>query len=174
MGLLKKTGQILGWSLNVLLAFLLVCNIYAIAARYFTGVPQPAVFGWSWAVVVSGSMEPQIGVDDMIVVREKEDYRIGDIISFESDGSIITHRIADITADGYLTQGDANGTVDPAPVSKEKVVGKVMCVIPRIGALIQFMQTPLGMMCFVLIGFLLIEIPYLIDKGRPEKGGRYL
>ena len=174
MRFLKKAGKILGWSLNVLLAFLLVCNIYVIAARYFTGVPQPAVFGWSWAVVVSGSMEPEIGVNDLIIVQEKEDHQTGDIISFESDGSIVTHRIAGIAAEGYLTQGDANGTVDPAPVPKEKVVGKVMCVIPRIGILIQYMQTPLGMMCFVLIGFLLIEIPYLIDKGRSEKGGRYL
>lgn len=170
---LKKAGQIFGLLMNAILAFLLMCNIYIIGVRYFAGIPQPSIFGWSWAVIISGSMEPEISVNDLIIVQEKEDYQIGDVISFESGSSIITHRIVDVAADGYLTQGDANNAIDFAPVSKENVVGEVMRIIPRIGVLIQYLQTPLGMTCLVLMGVLLIEIPYLMDNGRSEKGGRF-
>ena len=174
MGKLKKAGQISGWLLNAFLAFLLLCNVYMISVRHFAGIPQPSVCGWSWAVVVSGSMEPEICVNDLIIVQKKEDYQMGDIISFESGSSVVTHRIVGMDAGDYLTQGDANNAVDFAPVTKEKVVGKVMYIIPGIGVMIQYLQTPLGMMCFVLLGFLLIEIPYLMDRGRTKKGGRFL
>lgn len=123
---------------------------------------------------ISGSMEPAISVNDMVVVCETDDYQIGDVISFKSDRSVVTHRIVEITTDGYLTKGDANNTVDFAPVDKDDIVGMVMYTIPRIGILLGYLQTPLGMTCLVLLGVLLIEIPYLLDKSRTRRRGRFL
>ena len=174
MRILKVVGRVVSWLSCIVLSLLLMCNIYTIAVRSFTDTLQPSVFGWSWAVVISGSMEPEIRINDLVVVQEKENYQIGDIISFKSGNSIVTHRIVGTDVDGYLTQGDANNTPDLAPVAIGQVVGKVMCIVPQIGVLIQYLQTPLGMMCLVLIGFLLIEIPFLVDKRKSEKGGRFL
>lgn len=172
MYLIKIIGRVLSWLITALLAIILICNLYTIGARYFTGDPQPSVFGWSWAVVISGSMEPEIRVNDMVVVHEEDSYFVGDIITYESGESVVTHRIIAENAESYTTKGDHNNTEDMFPVPKDSVIGRVAYVVPGIGLFIQYLRTPLGMTCMVLIGFLLIEIPYLLDKRKNEKGGR--
>lgn len=171
MRLIKGIGRVASWLVTALLAVIVLCNLYTIGVRYITGVPQPAVFGWSWAVVISGSMEPEIRLDDMVIVHRQETYTVGDVITYESGNAVVTHRIIAETADGYTTKGDANNTADDHPVSKDAVLGKVVGVIPGIGLLIQYMRSPLGMTCMVLIGFLLIEMPYLLEKRNHRKGG---
>lgn len=172
MRAIKWIGRILSWLITALLAIILICNLYTIGVRHFTGAPQPAVFGWSWAVVISGSMEPEIMVNDMVVVHEEDTYAVGDIITYESGDSVVTHRIIAETAEGYTTKGDHNNTEDMYPVPKSSVIGTVSYVVPGVGLFIQYLRTPLGMTCMVLIGFLLIEIPYLLDNRKNEKGGR--
>lgn len=171
MRVLKIIGRILNGLFTALLAFVLLCNLYTIAARHITGSPQPAVFGWSWAVVISGSMSPEIEVNDLVVVHAEETYSVGDVITYENGDSVVTHRIVDETIDGFITKGDANNTEDMFPVPASAVVGKVACVLSGVGLYIGYLKTPLGMLCMLLIGFLLIEIPYLLDKRKNEEGG---
>ncbi|MBQ2817899.1 MAG: hypothetical protein IJF16_08220 [Clostridia bacterium] len=52
------------------LAVLLV-NVYVIGARAYLGDPLPTVFGYSWAVIGSGSMEPAIKVNDMVIIKNR-------------------------------------------------------------------------------------------------------
>lgn len=167
----KIFGRVLSGILTAVLALLLAVNVYTIAARYVTGEIQPAVFGWSWAVVVSGSMSPEIQVDDLVVIHEQERYAVGDIISFESGRSLVTHRIVEQEGEAYRTKGDFNNTVDRDPVAGENIVGKVVKIIPGMGRYLDFLRTPLGMTILVVIGFLMIEVPYLL-KQKSKKGGR--
>lgn len=170
--MLKTVGRILKWLIAALLTILLIANLYTLGVRYITGEPQPGVFGWSWAVVISGSMEPNIRVNDLIIVREQDTYEVGDVISFKSGSSVVTHRVIQKeNNDGYyITQGDANNTPDD-PVSKEMVIGKVATTIPQLGLVIGYLRTPIGMICLILLGLLTIEIPYVFDRFQKEKGG---
>ena len=89
-------------------------------------------------VVVSGSMEPAIPVGSLIVVRERDEYVAGEVISFvSSNKAIITHRILRVETSGgkikYITKGDRNEEEDRKPVYYEKVAGKVTNVIPKLG-----------------------------------------
>lgn len=153
-----------------LLALLLACNLYALAARAITG-EHPDLVGWSAAVVVSGSMSPAIEVDDMIIIHRKDSYSCGDIITYKDGGSLVTHRIHEIAEDGsYITKGDYNNTFD-APVAPDSVVGSVILVIPKIGLIVSALRTPLGICVMLLIGFLLIEYPFLADKLRAKFNG---
>lgn len=52
------------------LAVLLI-NVYVIGARAYLGDPLPTVFGYSWAVIGSGSMEPAIKVNDMVIIKNR-------------------------------------------------------------------------------------------------------
>ena len=174
MQVLKKIWRVFGGLLTVVLAILLICNLYSIVVRYIAHTPQPSVFGWSWAVVISGSMEPEISVNDLIVVHKEDNYEIGDVITYENGNSVVTHRIVDKNDEEFITKGDFNNTQDLNPVSKNAVVGKVVFVIPKIGLFIEYLRTPLGMTCMVLIGLLLIEIPYLWDKGESRIVSNYL
>ena len=70
---------------------------------------------------------------------------MGDIILFSRGDDLIVHRIVAITDDGsYVTQGDANPSRDPLPVPPSKVYGKVVLVIPYIGAVRLLLAKILG------------------------------
>lgn len=167
---LRTAGRVISWLITAILVILLVTNLYTIAARQFTGEPQPSVFGWSSAVVISGSMEPEISVNDLIIVHKQDTYKVGDVITYKSGDSAVTHRIIEKSGGYYTTKGDSNNTPDD-PFSEEMVIGKVVTVIPKIGLVIGYFRTPIGMICLVLLGLLTIEIPYLIDRFEKEKGG---
>lgn len=167
----KIIRRVVSCLFTALLAILLLSNLYTVAFRHFTGKPLPTVFGWSWAIVVSGSMSPEIEVNDLIIIREHDSYEVGDIISFESDnGSVVTHRVIAKSDSVYTTQGDANNTPDP-PVPESAVVGKVVTTIPFLGIAIQFLRTPMGILCLLLQGLVIILTSYVLDKYTQDKGG---
>lgn len=162
---LKPALRIANIAVTVLLAFMLISNVYCIIARAVTGDPAPKFLGFSSAVVISGSMSDTIEVNDLIICHEQSDYAKGDIITYISEsGSLITHRIVSESDAGFITQGDANNTPDRTPVADDDIVGKVVCIIPAIGLFIEFMRTPLGLMCITFIGLLILVLPTLADR----------
>lgn len=166
--ILRYAGKGIHISMTIFLGTLLVCNMYLIFMGRVMGVEHPTIFGYSIAVVVSGSMEPSLSVDDLLVNRLQSHYKEGDIITFQSGNSLTTHRIVRISDKGYVTQGDANNAPDQEIISPEAVVGQVVQVIPKVGRILAFLKTPLGMILLVLSGFLLIELPYFVS-GYEEK-----
>lgn len=168
---IKLISRVLSGALTVFLAILVVANVYTIIARAVSDDPQPTFLGYSSAVVISGSMSDTIEVNDFIVCKARHDYDVDDIITFISPrGSLITHRIVSESDAGFITQGDANNTPDSEPVPQESIVGKVVCIIPKIGLFIEFMRTPLGMTCVVLIGLLLLALPSVMERAEEESG----
>ena len=155
----SKPLRILSALITAALALLLAANVYVIAARAVTGEPQPTVFGFSAAVVVTGSMSPAIEPGDLVVCRSSADYTVGDVITFRSGTSLVTHRIVGSAENGYTTKGDANNVADADPVPNGAIVGRVVFTVPKLGIFIEKLRTPLGMTVLVLIGFALIELP---------------
>lgn len=169
--ILRYIGKIAQVLITVLLALLLACNLYLIIMDRVMGAEHPTILGYSTAVVVSGSMEPALSVDDFILNHIQASYEQGDIITFQSGDSLTTHRIIAVTDEGYMTQGDANNAADQDVVLPEKVIGRVVMVIPYIGNILAFFRTPLGMMLLVFIGFLLIELPFFFRKRKEQPDG---
>ena len=171
MKALKTAGRILSAALTAVLELLFVCNLYLMIARSVTGKQMPTVFGFSSAIVVSGSMSGSIEIGDIVLVHREESYAPGDVISFEHGRSVVTHRIVGTAEEGYITRGDANNADDSDPVPAENIIGRVILVIPKIGGLVEFLRTPLGMTCLVLAGVILIELPSLTERIRAKKTG---
>lgn len=94
--------------------------------------PPPSPVHLSYAT--SGSMEPVIAPGDAYLLIDMGSYREGDIVTFYSAtrSEHVTHRIVSDTAEGYLTQGDANPTTDQqaglAPVPETAVLGRVLSI----------------------------------------------
>lgn len=166
-----KTAQLL---ITALLASLLACNLYLIMMERIMGVEHPAIFGYSTALVVSGSMEPTLSVDDLILNHQQSCYREGDIITFQSGNSLTTHRIIKITEEGYVTQGDANNAADLDVVSIDAVVGRVVCSIPYIGCVFAFLKSPLGMVILIFTGLCIIGLPLFFQRWRDQTDGEEL
>jgi len=110
--------------------------------------------------VMSGSMEPTIGVGSVVVVRPSQEYKVGDVITYISHGAkdsndTTTHRIYEIKQqDGvktYITKGDFNETPDMRPVDKEKISGKVVLKVPYIGYLLGYIKTLPGLVLLIIV-----------------------
>lgn len=109
--------------------------------------------------MVSGSMEPALSVDDLIIIKAGQEYKTGDIITFVSGENMVTHRIVGETEAGFITKGDANNTEDTEPVSADSIIGEVAVTVPGIGKYIGAMRTPLGMTIMVFAGLILLKLP---------------
>lgn len=164
---IKIAARITRVVMMVVFVLLLIFNWYFIAARALTG-KNATLFGYSAAVVVSGSMTGTIDVDDMVIIHRQDSYSCGDIITYKSNSSLVTHRIQEITDDGYITKGDANNTPDAEVVTEDKIVGSVVTVIPKVGLLVSALRTPLGILSIVLVGGLLAFLTFR-DKESKEK-----
>lgn len=162
--ILKILRKILNITLLVLLVLMIVSNIYLFVSGKVTGKLQPDVFGWSSAVVISGSMEDAISVNDLVIVHRQPVYRIGDVISFENGHSVVTHRITGEEKDGFVTRGDANDTEDPDLVNIKQIVGKVAFVVPKAGVWIGLLKSPLGMASLAIIGLLMAALPQFFER----------
>ena len=127
--------------------------------------------------VYTGSMEPAIPVGGIVVIKpvDPETLKIGDIICFqlsESATTTVTHRIINITSEGFVTKGDANEDPDQWIVKKENVVGKVIATIPLIGYLGYFVKTPIGFILLIAIPatlLIIMEIRNIIKEFRKQK-----
>lgn len=165
----KRVAGILQIAVTVALALLLAANLYLIFMQRVAGVPHPTIGGFSVAVVASGSMEPALSVDDMILNRAQKQYQVGDIITFAKGASLTTHRIVAITEEGYRTRGDANNAADPDPVAPRQVVGRVVGKLPGVGRLQTALKTPLGMTLLLFAGVILLELPFFFRGQRNER-----
>lgn len=131
-------------------------NVYMLIARYAFHDRMPTFFGLAFAVVATGSMEPEIAAGDVIVTKAQEGYEAGDIITYldEARGEYVTHRIVRTEGGNYITKGDANNAED-APVAASAVVGKVISVWRGVGDVIGFLQSPLGLLAVFGAGVLI-------------------
>jgi len=108
-------------------------------------------------IVQSGSMSPEIKMGSIVIVKPADDYKIGDIVTFQTTGSkeSVTHRIYDIKVVGgeprYITKGDANNAPDQREVSKREIIGKVLIDIPYLGYVVSFAQKPVGFALIIIV-----------------------
>ena len=101
----------------IIMIFIIIILINILSAFDFS------LLGFRIYRIGSGSMEPTLKVNDVIVIKKSDIYSVGDIISYKDKGEVITHRIAYINDDGIVTKGDANNTYDK-PIKKDNILGK--------------------------------------------------
>ena len=83
----------------VVISLVVGLTFYTINARRVTGNKLVMPFNKTIAVVLTGSMEPTIGVNDLIVIEKTNDYKIDDIVVYQSGDILIVHRIVSIDGD---------------------------------------------------------------------------
>jgi len=130
---LKKIIKIIVNILTFFLLLVLGLIIYGKVVVTFTDNGYPNYFGYTFFEVASGSMEPTLNINDVILVRiGKNNLEKGDIIAFKTDDAIITHRILFIEGKIITVKGDNNNVVD-APITQDQVIGKVVKNYEKLG-----------------------------------------
>lgn len=139
----KKPKPWLRTALLVLIAVVLGFGIYNWNAASLSRNALPMPLGFGMAVVVSGSMEPALSVNDLIVVAPAEAYDVGDIVVFQDGNTLVVHRMISANGDSVVTQGDANNTPDQ-PISPDAIKGRVVFSLPLVGVLVSFLKSATG------------------------------
>lgn len=136
-------------------------------------------------VIISPSMVPSIKVQDAIITKRQDDFKVGDVCTYLSKnpsyfGVMITHRIVgtDVNSNGekvYIFKGDANYSSDPLPVSKDQIYGKVFMKIPKIGYVQYFLSQAYGWIVAIVVpcvGIITFDIIKFIKSGTRKRKKR--
>ena len=152
-------------ALLVALAAVIGLNVYTLNAARLAGDQVPMTLGFGASVVLSGSMEPELSVGDLLIVVPADSYGVGDVVVYQAGRIAVVHRIIAIDGDTITTQGDANNTPDD-PISLSVVKGRVLVAIPIIGHLINLIKTPIGTIALLGLAVWLLEGSFKKDKKR--------
>ena len=134
--------------------------------------------------LVENGLDDQIKTFDLIVLRElpkEEDLELYDIVVYETNGYDIVHRIVGIEEPNdehpeerwFVLRGDANIYTDEFPVTYDQMKSIYRGErVPFVGTFVQFMQSPAGMLCFLLVVFAVIATPIAEKKFQIAKDER--
>jgi len=154
----KKFKNIIRICLLIICGLFLGINIYLANSHKVIGNELPMPFGFGAAVVLSGSMAPQLSVNDLIIVKPDDKYIVGNIVVYQDKSSLIVHRIVDIDENIITTKGDANYSADK-PIDISAIKGEVIYIIPYIGIIVNYLKSPAGIVITILLSIFLIEYP---------------
>lgn len=86
----------------------------------------PSLWGHYPLVVISGSMEPTLKVGSILYYHKEkiDEFKKNDVLVYTTRDHIISHRIVEISEDGFITKGDANTNIDSNEVFEEQILGK--------------------------------------------------
>ncbi len=150
------------------------CILIFVVIALYIPITVPKFLGYGEYTIISGSMEPTIPVGALVYVTSADTTEVyeGDIITFDSNGSVVTHRVAAINDDGsFTTKGDANDSADLASVYPTAFIGKVSAYVPLLGYVATFLSSSAGrvIMALVLVaGIVILQIAGLLDKKNGE------
>ena len=167
MSLLRRVGDALLWVLAV---------FGVLAGAIWVGTAAGQI---KPLVVITGSMEPQIGVDALVISHPvpATEVKVGDVASLPSPRGgevLVTHRVRSIerVAGGleFTMRGDANGTDDPRPypVALTDQVWQPWIVIPEAGGVVAALMRP-AVAIPLAVSVLAIFALTLLPRGRPAR-----
>ena len=125
----------------VVLVVIVALLVFNEGLKLVTGTNVPL------AIVEGYSMWPTYDDGDILLVigATPSDLKVGDVIIYRKDGTLVVHRIVDKSfRDGkwfFQTQGDNNPGPDDCLVSEDQVVGRVAGkLIPKVGIVFKAMM----------------------------------
>ncbi len=160
-----------GIIIYIILIPIIIYNIVLIGQAAINTNETPSVAGLKTFVIISGSMEPYLEIGDIVIIKkcEQSEIKEGDIISFRSGESIITHRINKIVKENnnirYETKGDNNNISDKNYVKYEDIEGKMVQKISHLGNIILLLKNKV----VIIIILIIFYIMYIHNMNVEEK-----
>jgi signal peptidase len=148
------------------------------AAALALAIFGPLAFGDRPYTVLTGSMEPTIAAGDVVVDERISplEARTGDVVTFrdpKDQSRQLTHRVKSIRRQGshlwFVTQGDANNTVERWRIAGDGSLGRVLYTVPWVGHVAVLTNTPLGLALLLIVPLLLLALDELLKIWRPTE-----
>jgi len=118
-------------------------------------------FGIKTAIVLTGSMEPTLNIDDFVILRElKGRVNVNDIVSYKRPGekNEVLHRVVRVDKNIVITKGDANNKEDD-PIDVMQITGVYVRKVKYLGKIITFFTKPLGVSFTVTLFLIILLFP---------------
>ena len=160
MKLVKTIARV---AIIVFVSLVLGLNVYNWNAKSLMGNALPMPMGYGAAVTLTGSMEPTIGEDDLIIVKAQDSYELQDIVVYQSGSIVVVHRVIAMDGDTIITQGDANQAADEA-INVADIKGKVIAIVPLLGSMARVLKTPTATIALLIGAVLLLEMSFRKEK----------
>lgn len=138
-------------------------NIYFANAGGIAGNRLLMPFGCGIANVMSGSMEPTFSKGALLLIKETSDIEVGDIVVYQAESMLISHRVVRLDSDIAVTKGDANNTEDQ-PFDRSLIRGKVIGWIPGLGDAAEVLKKPAVSMFLLMAAFFLGEASFRKER----------
>lgn len=155
----KKTNTLIRIILLVLISVIIGVGIYTWNAQSLSGNVMPMPFGVGVGVVLSGSMEPELSIDDVIFVVKDDSYEVGETVVYQDGHMMVVHKIISIEDGMVTTQGTANNTPDE-PMKMEYIKGRVLFSVPKLGVAVSALKTPAATLVMLGAAVLLLIRSY--------------
>jgi len=161
----RRVGLLLAW---------IVIGVFG---GFVLAVGLPNFFGARSLTVMSGSMEPAIGTGDVVVAVQipPMDARVGDIVTFRdplNHARLITHRVRELHVRDdlvtFVTKGDANSSLERWAVPRTGTIGRVSFHVPRIGYMMVWIRSTVGLLMLIVLPTLLLGASELWRLWRPR------
>ncbi len=124
----------------------LVVLVVVLGAVMLWLVFAPARVGGSvnYVVAAGSSMAPHIAAGDLVLVRQADSYRPGDVVAYHNRelGRVVLHRIVSLEGGRYVMKGDVNSWVDSYQPGDEDILGRMWIRIPRLGKVLEWIRKP--------------------------------
>ena len=134
-----KAGRIVLRAVLILVISLtLGLTVYTWNAKRMMHNELPMPFGVGMSVVMTGSMEPTLRVNDLVVVKKTSEYNVGDIVVYQQGNQLVIHRIIEKNDEEatITTKGDANN-IDDGQIPVSAVKGKYSFRVPFVGLIVK-------------------------------------
>ena len=154
---MKRKNGVFRIVMIIIVGVVIGSAVYSWNARSLAGNEMPMPFGFGVSVVLTGSMEPRLSANDLVVIKPAGSYNVGDIVVYQSGRTLIIHRIKLTDGETVVTQGDANNVPDD-PIQISDVKGKLVFSVPFIGLIVRGIKTVPGTLIIIALAvFLMIR-----------------
>lgn len=123
---------------QIILIFLVLVLLFVCYTKYIKREPIVKLYGYAILIVLTDSMEPTIKGNELILIKEEEDYFFNDIITYRDfDNVLITHRMIEKDIYHFVAKGDANVVPDEKK-SLQNIEGKVVFHSEKLGIFVLY------------------------------------
>lgn len=165
---------VVGIILCITLIPLLIVNITLIFCSAVYPNEVPGFLGFKPIIVLSDSMNPTIKTGSLALVRQTDAglLKNNDIVAYKDSNVVIAHRITTIVESGgvrqFITKGDNSNVNDSVSLSGNRILGIYLFSIPNLGYFSLFMQTPLGMILFIVLPLIMLLLHDVVHHRSSE------
>lgn len=160
----------------IVLIPILLINLYIMIQANANQDEVPNILGYKPFIVLSGSMETEIHVGDLIITKNinPKNLEIDDVIAFrDEENTVTTHRIIDIVekegTNYFVTKGDNNTSQDKNLVEYKDVEGIYVTRIPGIGSMLSTLSEPTTIIILVLGVTIIFGVGFTITSRKERE-----